>query len=307
MELPLVFTVIPNWNLKNDLKDCIASLLQGQDAAHQIVVVDNGSSDGSVEMVKGEFPQVHLLEQAENLGYAGALNTGFRFALGHGAGYLFGLNNDTVLPAGSVRRLVERAAAHPEIGLLSPKVVYYSDPGRLFSLGGRAYPWLPLPLEFGHRWRDDARYNRLIYYDYVTGCAMLVPAEVLRRVGLLDTSYFIHYEDNDFCRRIRDCGWRIAMDGQVTILHKAFQSTRRDPAASIRRQARNRIWFYRRYPHGPHPGLTRLALYGIAYFKVAQYILTNRRAQAQTYLDGFREGWKNPLPQPEDTELAPQV
>jgi GT2 family glycosyltransferase len=301
--LPRVFTVIPNWNLKGDLAECLDSLFASPDPAHEVVVVDNASTDGSLEMLRSRYPQVHLLALDKNLGYAGGLNVGYRFALAHGADFVFGINNDIIFPPGSVRRLVETAVHHPRIGLLSPKVVYASQPNILFSLGARQYPWAPLPLEFGHRWQDGPRFNRLIYYDYVTGCAMLMPAAVLRQVGLMDVSFFMHYEDNDFCRRIRDAGFLVAMDGQVTILHKAFLSTGLDKPGTVRRRSRNGVWFSRRYRQGPAPFLTALALFASTGLKAVRFLLARRPDLARAVFAGFWEGWRQPVPPLQDTQV----
>jgi GT2 family glycosyltransferase len=299
MSDPLVITIIPNWNLKQDLGECLQSLQQADYARHQIVVVDNASQDGSPEYVRANFPEVHLICLSENRGYAGALNVGFEYALTQGAEYVFALNNDTVVKPDVLKRLVEVCEAAPQIGIATPKILYFQRPEMLFGLGDRSYPFLPTPIGYGYRKRDQERYSAVMDFDYVTGCAMLIRAETLLKIGGFDTSYFMYYEDGDFCYRVRQRGYRIVCVGDATILHKAALSTSKVKANSTRLRARNRVWFYRRYPHGPHPSLTYLTLLIVAVWKSIRYVFQRRPDLLKAYWQGLSEGIRTPLPIPQ--------
>jgi GT2 family glycosyltransferase len=298
MTASLVFTVIPNWNLKHDLSECLDSLRSATYPAHKIVVVDNGSTDGSLELVRERYPDVHLIALPENRGYAGALNVGIEYALAQGAQFVFALNNDTVVPPQTLSRLVDVAETDRTIGVATPKIFYHATPERLFGLGDRQYSFWPLPVAIGYKQHDRPRFSGVMDFDYVTGCAMLIQAEVFRQIGLFDISYFMYYEDSDFCRRIRDGNYRIVCVGDAILYHKAAFSTRKGKVLLIRIRARNRVRFYRRYRHGPHPWITYFALGIVAIFKSATYILKKQTDLVAAYIQGLYEGWREPLPPP---------
>ena len=294
----LVVTVIPNWNLKQDLAECLDSLIKNSYAPHQIVVVDNGSTDGSVEFVKHGFPTVEVISLTQNLGYAGAINVGIKHALLRGAGYVFLLNNDTVTKPETINVLVDILERDPTIGIATPKILNYDNPQILFGLGDRIYRWFPVPLGFGYKKFDRPGYSRLMDFDYVTGCAMMLPVDVINKTGLCDLSYHMYYEDADYSRRVRNLGYRVVCVGYTSIYHKGSRSSTNIQATTTRTRARNRVFFYRRYPHGPHPSLTFSVLALIAIQRSFTFLIKRRRDLIRPYLEGLWTGWREPLPPP---------
>ena len=298
MSSSLVVTVVPNWNLRMDLVECLDSLRRASYPQHHVIVVDNASTDDSVAFVAANYPDVELITLLENRGYATALNVGVVRALEMGAEYVFVLNNDTVVPPESIASLIQVLEADAAIGIVAPKSLNHRHPERIFSLGDRRYRWLPLPLGFGYNWRDRSAFTQLMEFDYVTGCAMLIRAQVFRRIGLFDDSLFLYYEDSDFCRRTRDHGYRIVCAGKTIIYHKVSVSTNKNRAASLRIRARNRIRFYRRYRHGPAPVLTSIAIVLMAIWRVISYGVTGRWDLIAPYVGGLAEGWREPITHP---------
>ncbi len=294
MSQPLVTAVIVNWNLKKDLGECIDSLFSVDYEPLKIIVVDNASSDGSVDYVTAQYPLIELLSLPTNQGYAGGVNQGILRALEMQADYVFVLNNDTVIEPQTVSRLVEVLEADVAIGIVAPKVLFYHQRERIFSLGDRVYPWLPLPLGFGYGKRDHPRYKTVMEFDYVTGCAMMIRQKVFHEVGYFDPTYFMYYEDADFCRRVRDHHYRIFCVGNAIIYHKAAQGTRQDKPRFIQMRARNRVRFYRRYRHGPHPWLTYIALGMMAAWYSFWYIIRGDYRLISPYFRGLWEGWHQP-------------
>jgi len=294
MTSSLVVTVIPNWNLKADLGECLDSLSRVTYSPHRVVVVDNGSTDGSPDFVTARYPWAHLIVLPQNRGYAAALNAGIVHALGLGADYILALNNDTVVETEALTRLVEVLASEETIGVAAPKVLYYDHPERIYSLGDRIYCWLPLPLGFGRRWRDQPRLRGVMEFDYVTGCAMLIRSSLFQEVGLFDTSYFMYYEDADFCRRTQIRNHRIVCVGDAIVYHKAARSTSKNKTLLVRIRARNRVRFYRRYRHGPHPLLTFVALGIVALWRSLAGVLKGQSHLVKSYLQGLWEGWREP-------------
>mgnify|MGYP001110058261 CR=1 FL=1 len=288
----LVVTIIPNWNLKTDLGECLDSLSRITYPTHRVIVVDNGSNDGSQEFINNEYPWVELIALPKNLGYAGALNVGIKKALEWGADYVLALNNDTVISPGTIQRLVEVIESDKTIGIISPKILNFYNPRKIYSLGERMYDWLPLPFSFGRGWPDIPIFSRIWEFDYVTGCAMMIRTSLFQEVGLFDSSFFMYYEDADFCRRVREYGYRIICVGDVEVYHKVSKSAKKTESFIHRIRSRNRIRFYRRYKHGPHPWLTIATLIIMAFYRSVMYVLSGRVNLVVPYLSGLWEGWQ---------------
>ncbi len=197
--------VIPNWNLKNDLAECLDSLLSSHYPNLHIIVIDNASTDSSAEYISNRYAQVQVIKLAQNRGYAGALNIGIDIAREQHSDFILALNNDTVVPAETISNLVRILAEDLSTGVVVPKVLYAANPRIIFSLGDRRYRWLPLPVGYGYKKRDGPQYQGVMEFDYVTGCAMLIRADVIDQIGPFDSSMFMYYEDADFCRRSAGC------------------------------------------------------------------------------------------------------
>jgi GT2 family glycosyltransferase len=252
----MVIVVVLNWNLKDDLAECLASLERMSCPDAGVVVIDNASEDGSVEMVRARFPGVPLIVNECNLGFAGGNNVGLRYALSQGAECVFLLNNDAVVAADMLTRLVNVMLAEPSLGILGPKILYHGTEDRVWYLGHRRSRWLPVPHRVNPHLGEHPGEPTWFEVDYVSGCGMLIRREVLEEVGLLDEGLFMHYEDADYCRRAQEAGYRVACVPGARMWHKISQSSRREAPAVRRAKARNRVLFYRKYPHGPHPWLT---------------------------------------------------
>lgn len=224
---PDVSVIIVNWNTRDLLRGCLASITAETRARHEVIVVDNASRDGSAGMVRAEFPDVLLIANAENRGFAAANNQGLAVARGRN---LLLLNPDTVILEGAVDSMLGWLARHPDVGCAGCQVwedadtiqrTCFADPGPLnlaivtFGLQ-RLARWLPV---LGRPWYAgwDRRSEREV--DVVSGMFMLVPRTVLERVGPLDDAFFVYAEEADWCRRIRKTGWRCAFTPEARILH----------------------------------------------------------------------------------------
>jgi GT2 family glycosyltransferase len=222
--VPLVYVVTPNWNRRDDTLACIESLCQMEYPDFRIVVVDNGSSDGSVAAIQARFPTVEVISSPVNLGFAGGCNLGIERALAAGATYVFVMNNDTIVDKQLLSELVEEAERSPEIGIVGPKIYYYDAPNTIWFAGGDRDHWTWAVTRMP-RGRDDRRVNTLRDVSFLCGCGMLVRRDVMERIGLFDTGYFMYYEDSDFCVRARQAGFTLRYVPSARMWHKVATSS----------------------------------------------------------------------------------
>lgn len=254
------------------LRRCLASLrAHAAGAAATVTVVDNASGDGTAEMVAAEFPEVRLLRQDRNLGFARAQNIGIR--AGRGAAVLV-LNPDTEIEAGTLLPLLELLAADPRVGCVGPALV--REDGSFDHAARRSFP-TPLSA-LGHFSGIGRRVKRgpLAAYrapeiergpvDAVNGAFMLLRRGALERVGLFDEGYWMYMEDLDLCRRLADAGWITFYEPRARAIHTKAGTTegRRGPRLNIAFH-RGMGRYYRRHEAPANGALTNLAVYaGIA-------------------------------------------
>jgi len=221
MEAPTVAVVIPTWNRRDDLLTCLESIeAMGYPQLH-VIVVDNGSTDGTAEAVRVNFPKAELIRSEENLGFAAGCNLGLRRVLQLTAEYVLLLNNDVIVASDMMERLVEAALTHPEVGLFGPSVWYHDEPHRLWSAG---YRCRPVTLS-DQPPQGNPEGAEPYFVDTLYGCGLLIRREVLETVGLLDERFFMYYEDKDLCLRARAAGWKLLMVPAARVWHKVSEST----------------------------------------------------------------------------------
>jgi len=197
---PLVYVLILNWNGKLHLRECFDSLFQMDYPNFRVVMIDNGSVDGSVEYVEENYPSVEIIVNQKNLGFAEGNNVGIRWALSKGARYIALLNNDTKVDRGWLSELVQVGDRKEHIGILGGKVLIYNNPKMVNSTGVHMN-------YYGYAWdRDFAEYEEDVPTRSgpvlgISGAAMLIRRDVFEETGLLDPSYFAYYEDLDLCIR----------------------------------------------------------------------------------------------------------
>jgi hypothetical protein len=211
--------IVLNWNGAADTRSCLRSLEAARRDWSHCIVVDNASTDRSVEMVRREFPWAELIEAGGNLGYAGGNNLGMRAALAGGAREILILNNDATIDAGTIEPLREAVRRDPAIGIVGP-VVHHANG---FSYAGGRLSRRPFRV-----WEIDdstiAASPDPVDVDYVPGCAMFLGREALDRIGLLDERFFLTWEDTDLGARAIAQGLRCVVVGGSRIHHEGSQS-----------------------------------------------------------------------------------
>jgi GT2 family glycosyltransferase len=244
-----VSIVIVNWNTRELLRACLASIVQNiRRLRTEILVVDNGSRDGSAQMVARDFPTVRLLVNSRNLGFAAANNRGLSQATGR---YLLLLNSDTVVLPDAVEEMVRYADAHRQVGALGPRLLNKDgSPQVSVAVFPRLHHDAAMILDVKH-WPVVGtlaqRYKRRAYaykreracvVDGVIGACLLLRREAIEQTGLLDDQYFFFFEELDLCYRLRQRGWATVYLGPAQIVHRGGQSW---APVSVQRL----VWYYK--------------------------------------------------------------
>lgn len=291
---PLVTVVIVSYNTRDLLRECLRSVFASERVDLDVIVVDNGSSDGSVAMVADEYPAVRLIENRENLGFAAANNV----AIPQGGGdAVLLLNPDaTVLPE-TIAALVAVLDAHPRAAACGPRIL--NPDGTLQSCG---YPFPTLWREV----RQSRRVNQLLALalgplpaarppvvssevDWCDGACLMVRRAALDQVGLLDEQYFLYGEELDWCFNAHRAGWTIAVAPEVSATHHRGQSSVGNTPAVDARLVETRLRYYRKN-HGLGTAYAAAGVMGAGFLK-------QRRKDPQgshAKLEGIRR-WRRSL------------
>lgn len=246
---PKVAIVVLNWNRASDTIACVDSLQNLVYPNIEIVVIDNASTDGSVEALETKFPALTIIRNSRNLGYAGGNNVGIGHALDHGAEYVLVLNNDTIVDKDLVGGLVAAMQREPHAGVAAPKIYDFQEPTKIWFAGASIDWETGESPHTGLGERDSGQFNRVIEVDRVTGCAMMVGRTVFERVGLLDPDYFLYYEDTDLCVRAAKAGFKSYCVQTAKVWHKESSSTKASQGSDLHAyyHTRNRLLFLRKH------------------------------------------------------------
>ena len=252
--------IIVAWNVKGLLRGCLQSLQDdGVPDWAEVIVFDNASTDGSSRMVEQEFPWARLIRSPQNLGFSRGNNLAIEQAAGD---FILLLNPDTVVHAGTLRRLVEYAETHPEVGVIGPKL--YNSDGTVQFEGAVNFPtaWSVFcDLAFLSRAFPGSRLfcrRKMGFWDHegdrpvpaISGAAMAVRREIFDQIGLLDETMFCA-EDMDFCKRLRNAGWTVFYLGSTSVVHFGGGSTSQCANQGLQRQiAFQSFWLYTRKNRG---------------------------------------------------------
>jgi GT2 family glycosyltransferase len=237
--MPRVDVVVLNWNGWQDTIACLESL-QCQDYPHfNLIVVDNGSTDGSVAHIRQVMPTLELVQTGANLGFGGGCNAGIRRALARGADYVWLINSDATVDPGALSALVRRAGQDPRLGAVG-SVLYEADQPERVQLwgGGSVNLWLG---RSRHRLSPGP-------LDFISGASVLLRRAALDDIGLFDeANFFMYWEDTDLGFRMRRAGWQLAVAQDSRVWHKQSASLGRGSPVMDEYFTRSGVRFLRRY------------------------------------------------------------
>ncbi len=285
--------VIVNWNTKEHLLGCLSSFIQRKEEyLQEVIVIDNGSQDESVAEVKRLFPEVVLIENGQNLGFAKAVNQGLRIAKGK---YLLLLNPDTLIKNSTVQELITFMECHPKAGVAGSQLLnqdgskqnsianYPSLVTELFNKSLLRWLW---PERFPGKGRE---YTQPIEVDSVIGACMMVRREAIEQVGLLDEDYFLFLEETDWCYRMKKAGWKVYHVPHAEVYHFQGKSAEKDKKRAKVEYYRSRYIFFKK-----HRGFLQYFILRVGLF--IKLVMECFSMTSVCILTGFRvKRWRNRL------------
>jgi len=217
---PLVYIIILNWNGWRDTVECVESCKKVSYPNHRILLVDNGSTDGSEALLREQFADIEIIQTGQNLGFSGGNNIGMRHAFDNDADYVLLLNNDTIVDPSFVAELVTIAETDRSIGMLCSKIYFYDKPEVIWYAGASFHPWLGWGRHRGHNEHDRGQYDSVETTDRATGCALMASRELCDTIGLLRDEFFVYCEDTDWGMRAQNAGYTIMYVPASKVWHK---------------------------------------------------------------------------------------
>jgi GT2 family glycosyltransferase len=237
--------VIPNWNGLDFLADCLNSLIVQSACNFSITVVDNGSTDGSRELVQNQYPTVKLIMRDKNYGFTGGTNPGMQDAIACGAEYVALLNNDAIADKNWLQCLVESADQDQQLGSVTSKILQFGAERKIDSTGDFYSSW-GLPFPRGRDEVDEGQFDsddqRLVFTG--TGGATLFRTRMLCEIGLFDQDFFAYYEDVDLGFRGQLAGWKAAYEPRAIVRHRLHATSARIPNFTRYHAHKNAIYVY---------------------------------------------------------------
>ncbi|MDX1607676.1 MAG: glycosyltransferase family 2 protein [Candidatus Spechtbacterales bacterium] len=290
---PLVYIVMLNWNGIEETLESLESLRSLRYPNYEVVLVDNGSDNNEGDKIKEVYPEIHLIKNDKNLGFAEGCNIGMRHAIGKGADYILLLNNDTSVDPDFIDILADFSENNKKTAVVSPKIYYY-DSDKIWFNGAKLHIWAGL---FKHidngRTDKEAQVKQPTSVETASGCAFFIRTSALKDIGLLYSPYFAYYEEADWSFRARRAGYDVMVVPESKIWHKV--------SAATGKKGENTLSPFQAYFFGRNPrifaernlsGLKKL-LFVLAYY-TSSLIYNISRCQSndaiKKYFKGMRDG-----------------
>ena len=237
--------VLVNYNGGKYQNDCIKTIYTQDYKNIDVVVVDSASTDGSIEKLEEEYPNVHVIREKENVGVAVGNNIGIKYCIGNGAEYVLLLNNDTELDSSLLQNLEKKASSST---VVVPKIYFYS-PDNLIWFGGGDMDWKKASgYHIGLREIDNGQYDKEMDISYSPTCCMLLHKSVFEKIGYIDECTFMYYDDTDLCVRLTEKGISIKYVPDAFMWHKVSSSSGgMQSKIGVYYNNRNQLYFIKKY------------------------------------------------------------
>ena len=283
--MPKVSFVVLNWNNFKDIKECLESLEKITYPNYEVIVVDNGSKDGSTKKIQEEFPQHIYIYNNDNLGCAGGYNVGMKYAFKRGADYIFPLNNDMIVDRNSLEPLV-KAMEDEKTGIVGPATYCYPQKEKLHTAG-----------ELVDYWKGGVKELYLTKkgeVDCLSG-SYLIRKEVIDKIGYFCELYFLNFEEGEYCIQTKKAGFKIVCEPKSKIWHKVGTTTNKIPAICTYDFYRNKFLFMKR--NAPLYLKYPFYLYGSLYLvlRCIEDLVKGDRARAIAIRNALVDFWQGNL------------
>lgn len=277
----LIQVVIVNYERPEDTIACVSSLLNSNGVEIKIVVIDNGSRDGSPERIRRSFPGIEIEVLPTNTGFTGGFNYGIECALRSRSNRILLTNNDTIFAPQAVAEL-SRAAWSVAI----PKILFFDRPNTIWAAGCRWRKFPPSVVMRGYRKTDSPLYDHPIPLDFSTGCVMMIERNVLETVGGFDPDYQNYMEDYDFSARVREAGFTLGFVPSARVLHKVSQTLGIFSRQQAQFMGRNTVLFFRK-----NKRFSTWQLWTFLVWITMREMIHGKVSYIQTYWSGIRDGF----------------
>lgn len=291
---PKVSIMILNWNGKEDTIECLESLGQVDYPNYEIVLVDNGSTDGSVEYFRDKYPAVEIIENEDNLGFAEGNNVGIKKVVERGTDYILLQNNDTIVDPHFLKELVRVIESDTDIGVVGPTIFHYNERKKIQAAGAKVFWYIGRACHLGKNKVYDKKRNKIKEVDYITGCSLLARSELFDKIGYLNKDYFAYWEETDWCVRARKGGYKILYVPEAKIWHKGGSTSGKISGFCEYHITRNMFWFMKE-----HATKVQYMSFLIYFFSIqflvstAKFMRYNNRSELlSSFLNGIKDGIK---------------
>lgn len=287
--VPHIACVILNWNGRATIRRCVESVRSSNGVRVEVVIVDNGSLDGSLEELRGIHSDIHFIMLERNLGLAATRNMGIRWAMERELPLVSFLDDDATVDSTTLKKLAESLIRNPDSGVITPRIYSGDGTGVIWYDGGRLV-WFGRP---AHRnmWRgkDEIGSGEIVESAFATGCCMMIRTEVLKRVGSLDEEFFVYGEDADLSFRVRAGGFKVLHLPTASAWHTQSSDTKANKGKWFRDYyvTRNNFLLFRKHYVGMRRFKASLCWFIIGgVFPLTYYLLTLQPLRAKAVLSG---------------------
>ena len=283
--------VIVNLNQKDVTRECVESIVEAGIVIPQIVIVDNGSSDGSVSYLRRLFGKsIRIIQKEKNLGYANALNAGIAGTQSLNKTWYLLMNNDTVVAKDFFVEIKKCLSSYPEYLLFSPMILYYHNPDMIWFLGNKRIPGTLITYD-PYKNKSSSKYKTPEKIDFLNGCAMIINSSVFKQIGLFNDWSVIYSEEVDFCWRAKLAGYKMMSVPGAKMWHKVSAYMGKHKPRTRYLRVRNQAAFYKRYS----AGLLLIVMWLFSFFRVLVLsfsdILRGEHTLIKPMWIGWYDGW----------------
>lgn len=290
-----VAIILVNYNGYSDTKACVESLQKikvGKELLYSIIVVDNGSSQRDEECIEYLKNNTIFLEVNENMGFSGGNNIGIKYAIEKEYTHVLLLNNDTVVQDDFLDKLMKCVCTTTNMGAAIGKIYYYDEPDTLWYAGGSVDYNIGMVWQHGNGKKDIGQYDKECEVGFVTGCMMLIPIEVIKKIGMLEEDFFLYAEDLEYSLRIHANGFKMYYFPESIIYHKVGASSGREEISMNTQyyMVRNIYKAFFKY----QTGIQKIKSFIYNFLRHIKYILT-RKYKFKIVLEAYKDVFTNKM------------